>query len=312
MRILVTGGAGFIGSNFVDYILMNQFRSEQISSLTILDNLTYAGTLENLNHLNSDPKFKFVKGDICDDQLVRDLLIDIDWVVNFAAESHVDRSLENPNEFVRSNVLGTATLLNAALQVGVKHFLQVSTDEVYGTIETGSWDESSILSPRSPYSASKASADLISNSFFVSHQMDVRITRCSNNYGPRQNLEKMIPKIIYNLKNNIPIPLYGDGLNIRDWLFVDDHCKGIWLTMQKGAAGETYHLGGGIELTNLDLILQIASYLEIENPAFNYVTDRKGHDFRYSLDFNKAKKMLGYEPDFTFQTGIIATLESYG
>ena len=312
MKLLVTGGAGFIGSNFVDYILMNQFRREQISSLTVLDNLTYAGTLENLNHLKSDPKYKFVKGDICDDQLVRDLLIDIDWVVNFAAESHVDRSLEYPNEFVRSNVLGAATLLSAALHAGVKHFLQVSTDEVYGTIESGSWNESSILNPRSPYSASKASADLIANSFFVSHQMDVRITRCSNTYGPRQNFEKMIPKIIYSLKNNIPIPLYGDGLNIRDWLFVDDHCKGIWLTMQKGAAGETYHLGGGIELSNLDLIRQIAGHLEIKNPAFKYVVDRKGHDFRYSLDFSKAKKMLGYEPDFTFQTGIRATLESYG
>lgn len=311
MKILVTGGAGFIGSNFVEYLLLNDHRRNQIDALTVLDKLTYAGDLANLESVASDAKFKFIKGDICDSKLVEKIIVDYDWIVNFAAETHVDRSLEDPNEFVRSNVLGTATLLNLAIRHNVKKFLQVSTDEVYGSITTGSWDEDSTINPRSPYSASKASADFIALSFFVSHNLDVRITRCSNNYGPRQNLEKMVPKIINSLKLDLPIPLYGDGQNIRDWLYVEDHCQGIWLAMINGRAGQVYNLGGGIEYTNLELITTIAKEFDIATPLIEFVADRKGHDFRYSLNYKKATKELDYQPLFTFSEAITRTIRSY-
>jgi dTDP-glucose 4,6-dehydratase len=311
MKLLVTGGAGFIGSHFVDLLLTDTIIEKQISSVLVLDKLTYAGDLKNLDLVAENPKFQFIEGDICDFELMDRISKDFDWIVNFAAESHVDRSLVGTDDFVRANVLGTVNLLNVALKNNLPHFLQVSTDEVYGTIETGSWTEESKLDPRSPYSASKAAAELFCNAFYVSHKLDVRITRSSNNFGPRQNLEKMIPKIIHNLNSNLPLPVYGDGLNIRDWIFVNDHCMGIWQAIKHGSPGQTYNLGGGTELTNLELISIISEIMKISEPKIEFVEDRKGHDFRYSLNFNKASSKLAYEPRGDFASNLIKTIAFY-
>ncbi len=309
MNLLITGGAGFIGSHFVDLLLTDPKIMPNISKVVVLDKLNYAGELRNLNLVEKNSKFVFIKGDICDFELLMNIENNFDWIVNFAAESHVDRSLENPRDFVITNVTGTVNLLNFALKANVKHFLQVSTDEVYGTISSGSWDEKSKLDPRSPYSASKAAAELFCQAFFISHKLDVRITRSSNNFGPRQNLEKMVPKIIYSLDKQIPIPVYGNGENIRDWIYVRDHCIGLWQVIQRGKPGEIYNLGGGTEITNLELISKISQIQGSGVPKIEFVEDRKGHDFRYSLDFTKSSKELGYRPEGEFETDLKNTID---
>ena len=312
MKILVTGGAGFIGSHFVDLLLSDQEIAKDISKITVLDKLTYAGDLKFLSEARKSSKFHFIQGDICDPNLISNKEFKkLDWIINFAAESHVDRSLFGAGEFVNTNVLGTVNLLNMALENSVAHFLQISTDEVYGSILEGTWDEESKLDPRSPYSASKASAELICNSFFVTHNIDVRITRSSNNFGPRQNLEKMVPKIIYSLINNVPIPVYGNGLNVRDWVYVKDNCIGIWKTMMGGKPGQIYNLGGENEISNLELITSIADLFNIVKPKIQFVEDRKGHDFRYSMSSNKAARQIGYIPSKDFKTGLKETVEYY-
>lgn len=308
MRILVTGGAGFIGSNFVRRIIDGTYSG--FSSVTVLDKLTYAGTLTNFSELPAD-SFEFVKGDICDSELVGRLAKDNDLVVNFAAESHVDRSINGARDFVITNVLGTQTLLDAVKSSDVKTYLQVSTDEVYGSIVQGSWPETDPLLPNSPYAASKASADLVCRSYFKTHGLDIRVTRCSNNYGRNQFPEKVIPLFVTNLIDNKKVPIYGSGLNIRDWLHVDDHCLGIYLALTKGKAGEIYNIGGGTELTNIDLTKKILGLMDRDESSISYVEDRKGHDIRYSVDISKISKELGYAPQKNWENGLRETIDWY-
>ena len=308
MKILVTGGAGFIGSNFVRRIVDGSLSG--ISDLTVLDKLTYAGTLSNLSMLPSN-SFSFVKGDICDSGLLEKILPGHDAIINFAAESHVDRSITGAREFVLTNVLGTQTLLQTALNSGVRTFVQISTDEVYGTIDEGSWREDFPLLPNSPYSASKASADLLCRSYFRTFGMDVRITRCSNNYGPHQFPEKVIPLFVTNLIDGKKVPLYGSGLNVRDWLHVDDHCRGIYAVLTRGKAGEIYNIGGGREMTNRELTSIILTSMDKNESSIEYVPDRLGHDLRYSVDINKISKELAYHPKVSFEEGIASTIEWY-
>jgi len=308
VRILVTGGAGFIGSNFVRRIIDGTFAG--FSKVTVLDKLTYAGTLTNLAEL-PEGSFNFVKGDICDADLVRKLVKDHDLVVNFAAESHVDRSIDGAKEFVVTNVLGTMTLLDAVRESGVKTYLQVSTDEVYGSITTGSWPETDPLLPNSPYAASKASADLICRSYFRTHGLDIRITRCSNNYGRNQYPEKVIPLFVTNLIDDEKVPIYGSGQNVRDWLHVDDHCQGIFLALTKGKAGEIYNIGGGTELTNMELTEKILNLMGKNESSIKYVEDRKGHDLRYSVDITKISNELGYKPKVNWESGLKETVDWY-
>ncbi len=308
MRILVTGGAGFIGSNFVRRIIDGTYSG--FSSVTVLDKLTYAGTLTNFSELPAD-SFEFVKGDICDSELVGRLVNEHDLVVNFAAESHVDRSINSARDFVITNVLGTQTLLDAVKSSNVKTYLQVSTDEVYGSIEKGSWPETYPLLPNSPYAASKASADLVCRSYFKTHGIDIRITRCSNNYGRNQFPEKVIPFFVTNLIENLNVPVYGSGLNVRDWLHVDDHCFGIYLALTKGRAGEIYNIGGGTELTNIELTKKILGLMGRDEESIVYVEDRKGHDLRYSVDISKISKELGYSPKIDWEAGLRETIDWY-
>lgn len=308
MRILVTGGAGFIGSNFVRRIIDGTYSG--FSAVTVLDKLTYAGTLTNLSELPAD-SFKFVKGDICDSELVGRLVNEHDLVVNFAAESHVDRSINGARDFVVTNVLGTQTLLDAVKSSNVQTYLQVSTDEVYGSIEKGSWPETDPLLPNSPYAASKASSDLVCRSYFKTHGMDIRVTRCSNNYGRNQFPEKVIPLFVTNLIDNEKVPIYGSGLNVRDWLHVDDHSLGIYLALTKGKAGEIYNIGGGTELTNVDLTEKILSLMGRDESSISYVDDRKGHDFRYSVDISKISRELGYAPQKNWEAGLRETINWY-
>ena len=308
MRILVTGGAGFIGSNFVRRIIDGTFSG--FSAVTVLDKLTYAGTLTNLMGLPTD-SFKFIQGDICDAELVGRIVQEHDIVVNFAAESHVDRSINGAKDFVVTNVLGTQTLLDAVRNSQVKTYLQVSTDEVYGSIETGSWPETDPLLPNSPYAASKASADLICRAYFKTHGLDTRITRCSNNYGRNQYPEKVIPLFITNLIEGRKVPVYGTGMNVRDWLHVDDHCRGIHLALTKGVAGEIYNIGGGTELSNLELTNQILEKMGRSEDSIEFVEDRKGHDLRYSVDISKISEQLGYEPMVDWDSGLEETIEWY-
>ena len=308
MRILVTGGAGFIGSNFVRRIVDGSFGG--FSKVSVLDKLTYAGTITNLADIPAD-SFEFIKGDICDAELVGKLVKEHDLVVNFAAESHVDRSIDGAKDFVMTNVLGTMTLLDAVRASDVKTYLQVSTDEVYGSIATGSWPETDPLLPNSPYAASKASADLICRSYFKTHGLDVRITRCSNNYGRNQYPEKVIPLFVTNLIDNEKVPVYGSGQNVRDWLHVDDHCKGIYLALTKGEAGEIYNIGGGTELTNMELTEKILNLMGKNESSIKYVEDRKGHDLRYSVDITKISSELGYESKVNWETGLKETVDWY-
>ena len=308
MRLLITGGAGFIGSNFVRRIVDGSLGG--VNQITVLDKLTYAGTMTNLEQLPAG-SFRFVKGDICDKELLTTLIPGHDAIVNFAAESHVDRSITGSRDFVLTNVLGTQTLLDEARKSGVKTFLQVSTDEVYGSIETGSWKEDFPLLPNSPYSASKASADLMARSYFRTHKMDVRITRCSNNYGPHQFPEKVIPFFVTNLIEGKKVPLYGTGLNVRDWLHVDDHCRGIHAVLMNGRAGEIYNIGGGRELSNRELTSIILNAMNKDESVIEYVEDRLGHDLRYSVDHSKISSELGYKPQVSFEEGILTTIDWY-
>ena len=308
MRILITGGAGFIGSNYVRLIANGQLGG--ISKITILDKLTYAGTLTNLADVEPD-RYEFIKGDICDSDLVGKLVNEHDLVVNFAAESHVDRSINGSKDFIVTNVLGTQTLLDAVRNSEVKTYLQVSTDEVYGSIKDGSWPETDPLLPNSPYAASKASADLICRSYFKTFGMDIRVTRCSNNYGRNQFPEKVIPLFVTNLIDNKKVPVYGNGLNVRDWLHVDDHCRGIHLALTKGKAGEIYNIGGGTELNNLELTKRILEIMGKDQESIEYVEDRKGHDLRYSVNISKISNELGFAPQVNWEAGLKETINWY-
>ncbi len=306
MRLLVTGGAGFIGSNYVRRVVDGTLGG--ITKLIVLDKLTYAGTLTNLANLPNDA-FEFIEGDICDRELVNKLVSRVDVVINFAAESHVDRSISDPAAFVNTNVLGTQVLLDAARES--KRYVQISTDEVYGTIKDGSWSEDFPLLPNSPYSASKASADLLTRAYHRTFGANVSITRCSNNYGPNQFPEKVIPLFITNLMDGKKVPLYGDGLNVRDWLHVDDHCRGIHLVLKDGKAGEIYNIGGGEELSNKELTNIILQSFGKDESSIDFVPDRLGHDFRYSVNINKIEKELGYKPSVKFANGIQETIKWY-
>jgi len=310
MRILVTGGAGFIGSNFVRMIA--QGRLQGISKVTVLDKLTYAGLLSNLSDAENLNNYTFVAGDICDSKLVNSLLQDVDAVINFAAESHVDRSIAGAEDFVQTNIVGVQVLLDAIKASSKKiRFLQVSTDEVYGSIETGSWTEEWPLLPNSPYSASKASGELLARSYQRTHGMDVVITRCSNNYGTHHFPEKLIPLFITNLIEGKKVPVYGSGLNVRDWLHVDDHCRGIHLVLTQGRSGEIYNIGGGRELNNLEITDLILKAMGEGKESIEFVEDRKGHDIRYSVDWTKINRELGYKPQVTFEDGLSETIRWY-
>lgn len=309
MKLLITGGAGFIGSNFVIYML-NKYPEYKIVNV---DALTYAGNLENLSDVQHNPNYRFVKADIADAQAMGQLFSEgIDVVVNFAAESHVDRSILEPEIFVKTNVLGTQILLDAAKKYGLTKFVQVSTDEVYGTLgETGLFSETTPLEPNSPYSASKAGGDLLVRAYHETFGLPVNITRCSNNYGPYQFPEKLIPLIIANALNDKQLPIYGDGLNIRDWLYVEDHCSAIDLVIHKGRNGEVYNVGGNNERTNIHIVRTILEQLEKPESLIKYVEDRLGHDRRYGIDATKITTELGWKPKHTFETGIKETINWY-
>jgi dTDP-glucose 4,6-dehydratase len=311
MKLLVTGGAGFIGSNFVRMALTDKFPDFNVEQLTVLDLLTYAGDEENLKPVASDKRYKFVKGDIRDLELAKKLMQDADQVVHFAAESHVDRSIEGGSEFVSTNVMGTQVLLDAAKSKNIKRFVHVSTDEVYGSISEGSWPEDHPLLPNSPYSASKAGSDLLVRAYNRTHKLDTVITRCSNNYGQYQFPEKVMPLFITNIIEGKKVPLYGNGLNVRDWLHVDDHCRGIALALTKGRAGEVYNIGGGTELTNVELTHKILQAMGVGEEFIQPVEDRKGHDLRYSVDISKINKELGYSPQVNFEEGLLQTINWY-
>ena len=311
MRILVTGAAGFIGSNFVRRMLEGSYPAFADADVTVLDKLTYAGNIDNLAPVATSPRYSFVEGDICDSGLLAELMPGFDAVVHFAAESHVDRSITGAADFVLTNVLGTQQLLQAALNADVQRFVHVSTDEVYGSIETGSWPEDWPLAPNSPYSASKASSDLLARAYHQTFGMDVRITRCSNNYGPYQFPEKVIPLFVTNLMDGLPVPLYGSGTNIRDWLHVDDHCNGIQMVLDRGRAGEVYNIGGGTELTNVELTELILDAMGAGPEMVKRVADRKGHDLRYSVDISKISAELGYTPQVPFAQGLAETIDWY-
>ncbi len=308
MRIIVTGGAGFIGSNFARHVL-NTHPDHQV---TVLDVLTYAGNLASLEDLQVNPRFRFVHGDVCDAVLVNELASQHDAIVHFAAESHVDRSLSEPGVFVRTNVEGTVVLLEAARRHGIQRYVQVSTDEVYGSLgPTGLFTEATPLAPNSPYSASKASADMMVRSYFETFHMPVMITRCSNNYGPFHFPEKLIPLFITNLLHDEPVPVYGDGLNVRDWLHVADHCQAIDLVLHAGTPGEIYNVGGNNERTNIEITQLVLAKLGKSDSLIKYVQDRPGHDRRYAIDASKIRRELGWQPRYNFDTGIDQTIDWY-
>lgn len=309
MKLLVTGGAGFIGSNFVLYMLQQHPEYKIIN----VDSLTYAGNLENLKSIESHPNYTFSKTDITDAKAIDDLFQQgIDVVVNFAAESHVDRSILDPEVFVITNVMGTQILLDAAKKYGVTKYVQVSTDEVYGTLgETGLFTEETPLTPNSPYSASKAGGDLLVRAYHETFGLPVNITRCSNNYGPYQFPEKLIPLMISRALNDQALPIYGDGLNIRDWLYVEDHCSAIDLVIHKGRIGEVYNIGGNNERTNLHIVKTILAELNKPESLITYVQDRPGHDRRYGIDPTKITQELGWKPKHNFETGIKETIQWY-
>jgi dTDP-glucose 4,6-dehydratase len=308
VRVLVTGGAGFIGSHYVRTLSSGGYPGFAGAHVTVLDKLTYSGNRANLP---DDPALTFVEGDICDADTVGQVLPGHDVVVHFAAESHVDRSIAGAADFVSTNVVGTQVLLQGALEAGVDRFVHVSTDEVYGSIDEGSWPETHPLLPNSPYSASKAGSDLLARSYHRTHGLPVCITRCSNNYGPHQFPEKVIPLFVTNLLDGRNVPLYGDGLNVRDWLHVDDHCRGIQLVAEKGREGEIYNIGGGTELTNRDLTYRLLDAVGAGPERIDRVADRLGHDRRYSVDWSKIADELGYAPRVGFDDGLAATVAWY-
>ena len=310
MKILVTGGAGFIGSNFIRYLLNHH----PAYTIINIDKLTYAGNLDNLKEIEGSPRYIFVWGDIADSECVTRIIDDgVDAIVNFAAESHVDRSIEDASIFLKTNVLGTQVLLEAGRRKGIKRFIQVSTDEVYGSLgPEGSFTEDSPLKPNSPYAASKTAADLLVRAYHKTFGFPGIITRCSNNYGPYQFPEKLIPLFITNALAQEPLPLYGDGLNIRDWIQVEDHCRAIDLILHQGAIGEIYNIGGGAEKTNLELTRIILKKLNRPETLIRYVKDRPGHDRRYAIDPGKLKRELGWKPLYTFERGIEETIRWYG
>lgn len=308
-KILVTGGAGFIGSNFIHYWLKNNPKDRIVN----LDALTYAGNKENLADWENNSNYKFVHGDIRDVPLVNELVAEVDLIVHFAAETHVDRSIKKASEFIKTNVEGTMNLLEAARRQGGVRFHHVSTDEVFGELEAGDspFKEETPYSPRSPYSASKAGSDHLVRAYFHTYGLPVTISNCSNNYGPYQFPEKLIPLFITNLMEGKKVPVYGEGKNIRDWIHVDDHNRGVEMIIKKGKAGETYCLGGGNELSNLEITKKILEIMEKGEEFIKYVEDRPGHDFRYAIDYSKAKKELGWEPELDFPQGLKATVEWY-
>jgi len=312
VKILVTGGAGFIGSNFIRFLLSPENKgSYQVINL---DKLTYAGNLENLSDLPSSKDYQFVLGDIGDEKLVDSLVKDgVGAIINFAAESHVDRSIYEPDLFLRTNVMGVQVLLQAARRHRIKKFLQVSTDEVYGslTFEDPRFRENNPLAPNSPYAASKAAADLLVRSYFKTYGLPALVTRCSNNYGPYQFPEKLIPLLISNALDNQPLPIYGDGLNIRDWIHVEDHCRGLLTVLEKGREGEIYNIGGDGERTNLEITEAILRILNKPKDLIRYVTDRPGHDRRYAIDFSKMKVNLGWSPTISLSEGLTRTVRWY-
>lgn len=311
MNILITGGAGFIGSNFVNRLFSGSYNTD-FKNVFVLDSLTYAGSLSNIEvEIRNNDRFHFIRDSINNSQIVRELVEKVDLVINFAAESHVDKSIEDPELFVKTNVLGVTNILNALVRKGSGRLVQVSTDEVYGSIETGSWDENFPVSPNSPYSASKASADLLCQAFHRTFGVDVVITRCSNNYGPRQYPEKLIPLAIKKLMSERNVPIYGDGQQKREWIHVDDHCSGIALVSQHGNAGEVYNIGSGIELKNIDLISLIIAELGLGNDRIDYVKDRLGHDLRYSVNYDKIQSELNYVPQIDFEEGLKKTVAWY-
>ncbi|MCZ4507268.1 dTDP-glucose 4,6-dehydratase [Streptomyces phaeochromogenes] len=309
MRILVTGAAGFIGSHFVRNVLEGSYSGWEDAQVTALDKLTYAGNRDNLPA--SHERLVFVRGDVCDRKLLRELVPGHDAVVHFAAETHVDRSLEGAGDFFRTNVLGTQTLLDAVLDSGVERVVHVSTDEVYGSIDEGSWTEEWPLAPNSPYAASKAGSDLVARAYWRSHGVDLSITRCSNNYGPYQHPEKLIPLFVTNLLEGRRVPLYGEGANVREWLHVDDHCRGIHLVLNQGRAGEIYNIGGGNERTNLAITEQLLELTGAGAEAIQRVPDRKAHDLRYSIEETKIREELGYAPRIGFEQGLADTVAWY-
>lgn len=308
MNILVTGGAGFIGSCFVRHMLKKHPDYKIIN----LDALTYCGNLENLDDLKNNPNHQFIHGNICDKKLARELISQVDCVVNFAAESHVDNSIKHPEIFVETNVQGTLNLLQASKELGVERFLQVSTDEVYGTLgKTGYFYETTPLAPNSPYSASKASADMLVRAYYETYKMPVLNTRCSNNYGPYQYPEKLIPFFISQLLKDEKVPVYGDGLNVRDWLYVYDHCEAIDVVLHKGKIGEVYNIGGHNEKTNLEITHLILEAMGKDESSIKYVEDRLGHDRRYAISNDKITSELGWAPSITFEEGIKLTIDWY-
>ena len=308
MKLLVTGGAGFIGSNFVHYVLKEHPDWE----ITNLDKLTYAGNLENLKDIQDQPGYHFVKGDIADRKLVDKLLSQgFDVIVNFAAESHVDRSILDASPFIETNVKGTQVLLEGAKKHGIQRFIQVSTDEVYGSIDSGRFTEESPLSPNSPYSASKTAADLLCRAYFKTHHVPAIVTRCTNNLGPYQFPEKLIPLAVTNALEDKPVPVYGDGLNIRDWIFVTDHCRALDVVIQKGKPGEIYNIGSGNEKTNLELIRRLLELLDKPQSLIQFVTDRPAHDRRYALDCARIATELGWKPAYSFEKALSATVDWY-
>jgi dTDP-glucose 4,6-dehydratase len=313
MNLLITGGAGFIGSRFAELLLQQEIPNNY-STITVVDKLTYSGNLSNLDSVISHPQFYFHVADICNlsemEAVIRDRKID--FVANFAAESHVDRSIESSYEFLNTNVMGTQNLLDLARKYKVKRFLQISTDEVYGSIPAGSWEEDEPLKPNSPYSASKAGGDLLVLAYGRTHGMNIGITRCCNNYGPRQYPEKIIPLFISNLIAGKKVPIYGDGNQVREWIHVDDHCRGIATVLESGQPGEIYNLAGTDEIKNIDLARQIVTYFgKTEDETFSFVEDRKGHDFRYSLSGDKARTKLEFKPVIPFDSGLKQTIDWY-
>jgi len=306
LKLLVTGGLGFIGSNFIR-LMLGKYPDYHITNL---DLQTYAGNLDNLRDIEKSSNYTFIRGDICDRNIVDKVMQNVDVVVHFAAESHVDRSIDDASAFVRTNVLGTFVLLDSALKHNIKRFIHISTDEVYGSIKKGSFKETDILTPSSPYSSSKAGSDLLARSYFITHNLPVIITRCTNNFGPFQYPEKLIPLFITNLIENKKVPVYGTGKNVRDWIYVEDHCKAVDFVLHKGNPGEIYNIGGGAEKTNLEITENILAMLGKDDSMVEYVKDRLGHDLRYSLDCTKLRN-LGWSPEHEFDDALSDTVRWY-